>query len=63
MSLVGSASSTLMGFIFPSLVILATERKLKWTHAVKRTLAVAVALLGTFLFINGFAVLFTTTPE
>ncbi|MEW5298792.1 MAG: hypothetical protein WDW36_001875 [Sanguina aurantia] len=56
LSLVGSAAATMMGFIFPSLVILVMARKPRWTHTVKRCTAVVVAIIGGFLFINGFAV-------
>jgi hypothetical protein len=52
-----------MGFIFPSLVILVTEQRKKWKHASRRGLAVFTILLGLFLFVNGFSVLWAEAPK
>jgi hypothetical protein len=52
-----------MGFIFPSLVILVTEQRKKWRHATRRGLAGLTILLGLFLFVNGFSVLWAQSPQ
>lgn len=36
------------------------QNKPKWTHYLKRTLAVLVIFIGLFLFVNGFIVLFVS---
>ena len=58
LSLVGSSASTFMGFIFPALVVVATQRKPNWRHAAKRGLAWGLVGLGGALFVNGFVVPF-----
>jgi hypothetical protein len=53
-----------MGFIFPSLVILVTEQRKKWKHAIRRGLAGFTILLGLFLFLlTGFSVLWAQSPQ
>lgn len=57
MSLVGSVAATLMGFIFPGAVVLATMAKPKPAHRVRRVAAYVTIAIGAFLFVNGFSVL------
>jgi len=53
-SLVGSAASTLMGFIFPGFVILMLDTSVGWNLVVNRSTASLVVAVGAVLFINGF---------
>jgi len=54
LSLVGSCASTLMGFVFPGLVILAIMARPKATHYARRAGALLVVAIGSFMFVNGF---------
>ena len=56
LSVVGSVGATTMGFVAPAAVVLATMRKPKPAHTLRRAAAGAVMAVGAFLFINGFSV-------
>ncbi len=58
LSIVGSTSSTLQGFLFPSLIVLALEKGTSGRHYARRAMAVFTASLGAALFVNGFLVFF-----
>ena len=53
-SQIGSAASTMMGFIFPGLVILMLDTSTGWGLVAQRAKAGVVVLIGAVLFVNGF---------
>lgn len=58
LSLVGSTSATLVGFIFPALLMLSEPVERTWRSAITRSLALFICILGVSLFINGLIVPF-----
>jgi hypothetical protein len=57
LSIVGSTASTLQGFLFPALLVLALEPGAKARHWARKGVALLVAALGVGLFVNGFLLL------